>query len=111
MATRSKSRGQQDGNSTMTVEQPPSKQRKISEIVPTSASPELNSKLKKPVNIAATVADIFESLEYGPAPESSAAADKWLDEHDKAFGHFINGQWVKPEGVWAWLFVSSKVGF
>jgi aldehyde dehydrogenase (NAD+) len=98
MATRSKSRGQQDTTRTITVEQPPSKQRKISEIAPTSSSTELNSKMKTPLTIPTKVADIFETLEYGPAPESSAAADKWLDEHDRAFGHFIHGQWVKPEG-------------
>ncbi|XP_065831165.1 aldehyde dehydrogenase family 16 member A1-like [Oscarella lobularis] len=45
-----------------------------------------------------SVAQIFETLEYGPAPESSAVADKWLEDHGRSFGHFINGQWVKPEG-------------
>lgn len=90
MSTRSKSRGH-DG--TVTVEQPPSKHRKISEMIPPPSESHEVAKSKK-----VTVADIFETLEYGPAPESSAAVDKWLDEHDRAFGHFINGQWVKPEG-------------
>ena len=22
----------------------------------------------------------------------------WLDDHDRSFGHFIDGKWVKPEG-------------
>jgi len=22
----------------------------------------------------------------------------WLDDHERAFGHFIDGKWVKPEG-------------
>jgi aldehyde dehydrogenase (NAD+) len=39
------------------------------------------------------VAEIFETLEYGPAPESTAAANQWLDEHARTFGHFINGRW------------------
>ena len=37
-------------------------------------------------------------MEYGPAPESPAVANAWLDDHDRHFGHFINNQWVKPEG-------------
>uniref|UniRef100_H2Z2I3 Aldehyde dehydrogenase domain-containing protein n=1 Tax=Ciona savignyi TaxID=51511 RepID=H2Z2I3_CIOSA len=37
---------------------------------------------------------LFESMEYGPAPES---ADKWLAQHGNSLGHFINGEWVKPE--------------
>ena len=39
---------------------------------------------------------IFETLEYGPAPESPAPAIQWLDAHDRAFGHFIDGKWTKP---------------
>ncbi|HUP51763.1 MAG TPA: aldehyde dehydrogenase family protein, partial [Longimicrobiales bacterium] len=42
------------------------------------------------------VAEIFESLEYGPAPESRAGALAWLDEHGRAFGHFIGGRWTEP---------------
>lgn len=45
-----------------------------------------------------TVSEIFESLDYGPAPESSVIAEGWLDDHGGAFGHFIDGKWVKPEG-------------
>ena len=44
------------------------------------------------------IKSIFESLEYGPAPESPSSVNAWLDEHDRAFGHFINGKWVKPKG-------------
>ena len=46
----------------------------------------------------ASVSEVFESLEYGPAPESSVIAEGWLEDHAKAFGHFIDGKWVKPEG-------------
>lgn len=37
-------------------------------------------------------------MEYGPAPESQAAINKWLDEHQRKFGLFINNQWMHPEG-------------
>lgn len=47
---------------------------------------------------SASVSEVFESLEYGPAPESSSIAEGWLEDHGKAFGHFIDGKWVKPEG-------------
>jgi aldehyde dehydrogenase (NAD+) len=41
-----------------------------------------------------TVAEIFETMEYGPAPESDSQAREWIREHgDGRFGHFVNGQW------------------
>ena len=44
-----------------------------------------------------TVAKIFETMEYGPAPESAAPALEWIKQHDNGrFGHFIGGQWVAP---------------
>ena len=45
-----------------------------------------------------TIAQIFESLDYGPAPEAASSVNSWLDEHGRDFGHFVNGKWVKPEG-------------
>ncbi|KAL3881230.1 hypothetical protein ACJMK2_027686 [Sinanodonta woodiana] len=45
-----------------------------------------------------SVAEIFKSLDYGPAPEADNVAKAWLDDHGKSFGHFIDGKWVKPEG-------------
>ena len=45
-----------------------------------------------------TIAQIFESLEYGPAPEAASSVNSWLDEHGRDFGHFVNGKWVKPTG-------------
>ena len=45
-----------------------------------------------------TIAQIFDSLEYGPAPEAASSVNSWLDEHGRDFGHFVNGKWVKPEG-------------
>jgi aldehyde dehydrogenase (NAD+) len=34
-----------------------------------------------------SVREIYESMEYGPAPEGDAAARAWLDQHDAKFGH------------------------
>jgi aldehyde dehydrogenase (NAD+) len=47
----------------------------------------------------ATVAKLFETMEYGPAPESDAPALEWIKQHDSGagrFGHFINGRWAAP---------------
>ena len=44
-----------------------------------------------------TVAEIFETMEYGPAPESDAAARQWMSEHGGVFGHFVGGSW-RPAG-------------
>ena len=41
------------------------------------------------------VAEIFESMEYGPAPESDEQARAWLEEHGRTFGLFIGGVWVE----------------
>jgi aldehyde dehydrogenase (NAD+) len=43
-----------------------------------------------------TVAGIFESMEYGPAPESDKPALAWIAEHEGSFGHYIGGSWTKP---------------
>ena len=42
------------------------------------------------------IAQIFQSLDYGPAPEGPEQAMAWLDAHDRSFGHFIDGEWTKP---------------
>ncbi len=45
----------------------------------------------------ATVAKLFETMEYGPAPESDAPALEWIRQHDNGrFGHFIDGRWTEP---------------
>ena len=44
----------------------------------------------------ATVAEIFETMEYGPAPESDGPARSWLSAHGSTFGHFIGGAWTRP---------------
>jgi aldehyde dehydrogenase (NAD+) len=38
-----------------------------------------------------TVRDIFETMEYGPAPEDAGPALAWLDRHGRDFGLFIDG--------------------
>jgi len=44
-----------------------------------------------------TVAKLFETMEYGPAPESAAPALEWIQQHDGGrFGHFIGGRWTPP---------------
>jgi len=42
------------------------------------------------------VAEIFETMEYGPAPESADRAMEWLDARGRAFGHFIGGEFTDP---------------
>ncbi len=43
-----------------------------------------------------TVREIFETMEYGPAPEADAPAREWLASHEGRFGHFIDGAWTTP---------------
>src|SRR5438876_1062980 len=44
-----------------------------------------------------TVSEIFETMAYGPAPESDKQAREWLEKHAREFGLFIGGRWVKGE--------------
>ena len=39
------------------------------------------------------VVKAFETMAYGPAPESDREARAWLAGHDGVFGHFIAGAW------------------
>lgn len=43
--------------------------------------------------------EIFNTMEYGPAPEAPDAVRAWLDEHTRKFGLFINNEWVMPKGA------------
>ncbi|HJU75790.1 MAG TPA: aldehyde dehydrogenase family protein [Gemmatimonadaceae bacterium] len=47
----------------------------------------------------ATVAELFETMDYGPAPESDAPVREWLERHTDGFGHYINGAWTQPSGL------------
>ena len=44
---------------------------------------------------AATVAELFETMAYGPAPESDKPALEWLARHGGEFGLFLAGRWTK----------------
>ncbi|MBV9880667.1 MAG: aldehyde dehydrogenase family protein, partial [Gemmatirosa sp.] len=41
-----------------------------------------------------SVAEIFETMEYGPAPEADAPARRWLADHDGKFGLYVDGRWT-----------------
>ncbi|MDP1701661.1 MAG: aldehyde dehydrogenase family protein [Aestuariivirga sp.] len=41
-----------------------------------------------------SVAEYFETMDYGPAPESDAEVRAWLAAHKSSFGHFIGGSFV-----------------
>jgi len=43
-----------------------------------------------------SVTEIFNNMDYGLAPESTANAQAWLDENDSTFGHYIDGKWQQP---------------
>lgn len=40
-----------------------------------------------------TIKEIFETMDYGPAPESSAEALQWIADRGGIAGHYINGKW------------------
>ncbi|TDY16754.1 aldehyde dehydrogenase (NAD+) [Paraburkholderia sp. BL6665CI2N2] len=44
----------------------------------------------------ARIKDILDTMEYGPAPESTEVAMNWLDERGRRFDHFIDGAFVAP---------------
>ena len=42
------------------------------------------------------VGEIFETMEYGPAPEAAEEALAWIVDQGGRFGHFINGTYSEP---------------
>ncbi|MEY4304248.1 MAG: hypothetical protein RIT52_423 [Pseudomonadota bacterium] len=46
-----------------------------------------------------SVASIFDSMAYGPAPEGDAEALAWIAGHQGRFGHWINGAFTAPGAV------------
>ena len=46
-----------------------------------------------------SVRELFDSMTYGPAPEGNAEALAWLATHDHSFGHFIDGNFTSPDGL------------
>ena len=43
-----------------------------------------------------SIRDIFDSMDYGPAPESQTEALAWLAQHGNRFGHWIDGTFTAP---------------
>lgn len=44
-----------------------------------------------------SIKEIFNTMEYGNAPESTSVAMQWLAERDNTLTHYINGQWQAPQ--------------
>jgi aldehyde dehydrogenase (NAD+) len=45
--------------------------------------------------MASSIVEKFYSMEYGPAPEDASEVNKWLDVHNRWFGHYIDGAWTR----------------
>ncbi|NIZ10510.1 aldehyde dehydrogenase family protein [Pseudooceanicola sp. HF7] len=43
-----------------------------------------------------SIKDIFETMDYGPAPEAAGEALDWIARHEGGFGQFINGDFTAP---------------
>jgi aldehyde dehydrogenase (NAD+) len=43
------------------------------------------------------VREAFHSMDYGPAPESPAPAQRWLEARERTLHHFIGGHWCPPD--------------
>jgi len=48
-----------------------------------------------------TTREIFDTMEYGPAPESASEALSWIAKRGPAFGHFIGGAFTAPGETFA----------
>ena len=48
---------------------------------------------------APSVAELFEALPYGPAPESDAEARRWLEERGSEGAHYVGGHWYRAKGA------------
>jgi hypothetical protein len=48
-----------------------------------------------------TIKEILQTMDYGPAPESTKEAQAWLDQHGRRFGLFIDNQWSAPGATFA----------
>ena len=43
-----------------------------------------------------SIKEIYQTMEYGPAPENNKESIEFLDQHKRKFPLFINGKWTKP---------------
>jgi aldehyde dehydrogenase (NAD+) len=50
-----------------------------------------------PPKAAPSVAELFESMAYGPAPEGDAEARRWIAERGGEGAHYIAGQWYRAK--------------
>ncbi|WP_373896723.1 aldehyde dehydrogenase family protein [uncultured Massilia sp.] len=48
-----------------------------------------------------TIKEILQTMDYGPAPESTKEANAWLDQHGRRFGLFIDGAWSEAATTFA----------
>ncbi|VXB40402.1 aldehyde dehydrogenase family protein [Massilia sp. 9I] len=48
-----------------------------------------------------TIKEILQTMDYGPAPESTKEANAWLDQHGRRFGLFIDGAWTEAASTFA----------
>ncbi|WP_368737930.1 aldehyde dehydrogenase family protein [Massilia sp. CCM 8734] len=48
-----------------------------------------------------TINEILQTMDYGPAPESTKEAQAWLDQHERRFGLFIDNAWLEPADTFA----------
>ncbi|MDT8436464.1 MAG: aldehyde dehydrogenase family protein [Gemmatimonadota bacterium] len=42
------------------------------------------------------ITELFETLDYGPAPEAAGPVEEWLDRHGRRFAHWVGGAWRDP---------------
>jgi aldehyde dehydrogenase (NAD+) len=57
-----------------------------------------------------SIPEIFESMSWGPAPESAKPAQEWLLRHDGKFGLYVNGAWWDPKGAERFATVNPATG-
>ena len=48
-----------------------------------------------------TINEILQTMDYGPAPESTKEAQAWLDQHESRFGLFIDNAWTPAADTFA----------
>ncbi|MFD2293466.1 aldehyde dehydrogenase family protein [Massilia sp. GCM10020059] len=48
-----------------------------------------------------TINEILQTMDYGPAPESTKEAQAWLDQHERRFGLFIDNAWTPASDTFA----------
>ena len=48
-----------------------------------------------------TIKEILQTMDYGPAPESTKEAHAWLDQHGRRFGLFIDNAWTEASDTFA----------